>query len=119
MLQTKSIEDKKTWLRRLNRTIDANISNPFFSNIYIAKKMGIDKNNLNKMLKNITGLTPNKYIRYRRLKKAKNYLEKGTFYTVQEAAFEVGFINVGYFNREFIKMFDISPFQILKDYGWR
>lgn len=107
------------WLKRFDQEIDLLISNPFLTNLKLAKAMGISSSHLTRKVKELTGKTPNKYVRDRRLVTANKYLQEGTYQTVRQTASAVGFINTGYFNRLFIAKFKISPFQILKDNGWR
>lgn len=107
------------WLRRFDYEIDSRMSNPFLTNLKLAKAMGISSSHLTRKVKELTGKTPNKYVRDRRLMTAYKYLHEGTYQTVRQTASEVGFINTGYFNRQFVAMYKISPFQILKDNGWR
>jgi len=107
------------WLKRFDHEIDIRMSNPFLTNLKLAKAMGISSSHLTRKVKGLTGKTPNKYIRDRRLMTAHKYLHEGTYQTVRQTASEVGFINTGYFNRQFKAKYKISPFQILKDNGWR
>jgi len=113
------LTDKSAWLRQFDRAIESNISNPLLTNYQLAKTMGISNGLLASKLKKVTGITPRKYIREYRLKTAFRYLKEGKFRTVAQVAFAVGFVNVGYFNRKFISRFNASPFQLLKDNGWR
>ena len=107
------------WLKRFDQEIDSHMSNPFLTNLRLAKAMGISSSHLTRKVKELTSKTPNKYIRERRLMAANKYLHEGTYQTVRQTASAVGYINTGYFNRQFKEMFKISPFQVLKDNGWR
>lgn len=107
------------WIKRFEQAIDLNLSSTFLTNHHLAKAMEISNSHLTRKVKELTGITPNQYIRQRRLDTARKYLQEGTYLTVRQTASAVGFINVGYFNRKFIARFKISPFQVLKDNGWR
>jgi len=111
--------NNSTWLRQFDKAMENNISNPLLTNYQLAKSMGISNGLLTTKLKEITGLTPRKYIREYRLKTAFKYLKEGKYHTVAQVASAVGFVNVGYFNRKFTGRFNIAPFQLLKDNGWR
>ncbi len=111
--------DSKPCLQQIERVIENNISNPLLTNYQLATALGVSCSLLTENLKDATGVTPRKYIREYRLKMAFKYLESGKFLTVGQTASAVGFINVGYFNRKFTARFNISPFQVLKNNGWR
>ena len=65
-------------------------------------------------MRKLTGMTPNNYIRTRRLEKAKNILEIGVYPTVKETAFSVGYRSSDYFSKQFYNKYKVLPRQVLK-----
>ena len=107
------------WIKRFEQAIEQNLSSTFLTNYHLAKAMEISNSHLVRKVKKLTGITPNQYVRQYRLDAALKFLQEGTYITVRQTASAVGFINVGYFNRKFTARFNISPFQVLKNNGWR
>lgn len=109
----------KKWLNRFNRLIDKNIDNADLSNDYIAKSLNISERHLFRKVKELSGLSPQKYISQYRLKLAMHYLKTGKYRTVKETSFAVGFRNTSYFISQFSKKYGIKPLQVLQEAGWR
>jgi len=63
---------------------------------------------LYRKLKAITGKSTAIYIRFIRLKKAKELISE-TEKTISEIAYEVGFKDLAYFSRCFSELFGVSP----------
>jgi transcriptional regulator GlxA family with amidase domain len=62
-------------------------------------------------LKALTNLSPTDFIRYIRLKRAKDLLEKNAG-TVSEVAYQVGFSNHSYFAKCFKEQFGFLPSEV-------
>ncbi|HEK19491.1 MAG TPA: AraC family transcriptional regulator, partial [Bacteroidetes bacterium] len=56
---------------------------------------------LNRRIKQITGLTPNKYVRTIRLQIAREAIESGKYRTVAEISYLAGFETPAYFSKLF------------------
>jgi signal transduction histidine kinase/DNA-binding response OmpR family regulator len=95
------------WLIQTEKLILKEVNNPIFSNDYLADLLLINRNILYEKLKSLTGLTPTRYIRVIRLKKAKILLEQGK--TIKEVSYEVGFQKPEYFSKIFKKEFGKLP----------
>jgi AraC-like DNA-binding protein len=70
---------------------------------------------LYKKVKSVSGLTVNAFIRYIRLRKAAELFIHSDM-NINETAFEVGFNNVKYFQKQFHKLFGMNPSEYIKKY---
>lgn len=111
--------EENLWLKQLNTVIEENLARNDFNNNTISVILGISERQLYRKIKQITNLSPNEYIRHYRLQLAKDYLEKGIYFTVKEVSHTVGYTNVGYFQKQFQQLFGKKPLDILKEAGWR
>lgn len=107
------------WLNRLHAIINNNLSDPSLNNEQIAEALEISERHLFRKVKEITNLSPQRYVSRFRLKRARQYLLDGRFKTVKETSFSVGFRNTSYFIRQFEREFGVKPLQVLQDAGWR
>lgn len=110
---------EKKWLGRLDDVIGKNVENIFLDNKKIAEELQISERQLFRKVKKITDLTPQKYLKRKRLKRAKNFLENGKYRTVKETAQAVGYMKSNYFSVQFKKQFGKKPLEILIELGWR
>lgn len=107
------------WLGRLKDLIANSPVNTPFDNKQMAQSLGISERDLFRKVKEITGLTPQKYLRKHRLNQAMLFLNAGKYRTVKETCYAVGYSNASYFVSQFEKEFGKKPLQILRDRGWR
>ena len=112
-------QENNQWLKQFHSILEEHLSEMGFSNKKIAKYMEMSERQFYRKVKAITQQTPNQYIRYYRLQYAKIYLEQGTYKTVREVCFAVGYTNVNYFRKQFEQVFNKSPIEILRELGWR
>lgn len=75
----------------------------------MANEMNISSRQLNRKVKQLTGITPNKFLRDIKLEKAKRLLDEGAVTTVAEASFAVGFEKPDYFSRLFKEKYGKRP----------
>ncbi|MEM1123161.1 MAG: AraC family transcriptional regulator [Bacteroidota bacterium] len=107
------------WLNRLNAAIEENLSKEHMDNSKLSELLGISERQLYRKCKEITTKTPNEYMRIYRLHRAKEMLKNGQFMTIKETCYAVGYVNVGYFQRQFKKLHGISAMDVLRGEGWR
>ncbi|MCB0568974.1 MAG: AraC family transcriptional regulator [Phaeodactylibacter sp.] len=107
------------WLSRLNQIIQENIADGGLDNAGLAARLGVSERHLFRRVKEHTGLSPQHYIRQRRLHQARLYLESGTCRTVKETAAAVGYVSTSYFISLFEKEFGKRPLEVLQEWGWR
>jgi len=103
----KPIDQK--WLDNLTQKIE-NIENiGRFSVEDMASEVNLSSRQLNRKIKQLTGITPNQFLRDIKLKKSKRLLEEGAVATVAEASFAVGFEKPDYFSRLFQEKYGRRP----------
>jgi AraC-like DNA-binding protein len=78
-------------------------------------KSGMSQTQLYRKLHALTGLSPCRFIRHLRLKRAVKLLEQ-QYGSITHVAFEVGFGNLSYFTKCFKEEFGISPSEYSKQY---
>ena len=100
--------DKK-WLDNITILIEKNTNIGQFSVEDMAKEVNLSSRQLNRKIKQLTGITPNQFLRDIKLKKAKALLESGTVSTVAEVSFAVGFEKPDYFSRLFKEKYGERP----------
>lgn len=83
-------------------------SSPNFNVGSFSSELGLSKSQLNRKLKNLTGKSPNNFIREYRLHKAVVLLHN-QFGKISEIAFETGFNSPTYFTKCFTEKFGILP----------
>ena len=102
-------------LLKLKEVIDTQMNRSDLTVETLAKEVFMSKRQLERKLKDLTGQSPADLIRQIRLQTARKYLMDGSYATVAEISFAVGFKNVKYFSRLYRNQFDKSPNDILKN----
>lgn len=95
---------------KIQKEINANISNFDFSLSYLAKQLSLSTSYLSSLFKNLYGTTFQDYMLTMRLDRAKILL-LSTDMKVYEIAAAVGFDDPNYFSASFKRRFDSSPNQ--------
>lgn len=98
---------------QLDAWMQAHIDDPKLTIDACAEHFGYGRTNFFKKVKQLTGMTPNEYIRQQRMNVAIELL-KDTRLTVAEVAYKVGFEDQYYFSKSFKSYFGISPSQYRK-----
>ena len=111
-IKTQPINPK--WLKEIEILILAEMTNRAFNLDFIAEKMVLSKRQLQRKIKQNSGLSANNYIRAIRLEKARRMLEQGELQTVSEASYAVGFEDPHYFSTIFEKEFGVKPKVLLE-----
>lgn len=93
-----------------NKFNDENLSVPNFS-----RALGYSKSKLYRRLKNLTGMSPNRFLREFRLRKALELLHQKQG-SVAAIAYETGFNNPAYFTKCFSDAFGILPSKYLQQH---
>lgn len=107
------------WLKKLETIIATKLDAPTLDNQYLAQAMAVSERQLYRKIKEISGQSPNQFIRNYRLKKAMEFIESRQYLTVQEVAGKVGYQNVHYFSKAFFAAHGESPMQVLKRFNLR
>lgn len=96
------------FVKKLNSIILENMSDENFSIDSLSYQFAISRSNLHKKIKNITGMTPNDYIKLIRLNESARMLSTGK-YKINEVCFLVGFNTPSYFSKCFYDQFGKLP----------
>jgi signal transduction histidine kinase/DNA-binding response OmpR family regulator len=100
--------ENANFIKRLNAFILNNMSDENFSIDNLSSEFAISRTNFQKKIKNITGLTPNDYIKLIRLNKSVELLSTGK-YRINEVCFLIGFNTPAYFSKCFFEHFGKLP----------
>ena len=84
------------------------MSDEDFSIDSLSSQFAISRSNLHKKIKNITGMTPNDYIKLISLNESARMLSTGK-YKINEVCFLVGFNTPSYFSKCFFEQFKKLP----------
>ena len=96
------------FIKKLNAFILENMSDEKFSIDNLSSEFAISRTSFQKKIKNITGVTPNDYIKLIRLNKSAELLSTGK-YRINEVCFIVGFNTPSYFSKCFFEHFGKLP----------
>jgi len=103
------------FIRRVTEVVEDHLTDLEFDVRKLQEKSGMSHTQLYRKLHALTGLSPSRFIRHLRLKRAAKLLEQ-RYGSVTQVAFEVGFGNLSYFTKCFRKQFGISPSEYSKQY---
>jgi len=98
----------KLFLEKLERIFDANISDSKYTIEILCRDMGMSRSVLYNRFKNLMDISPNDYLRIRRMEKAAELLLTKN-HTVIEVAEMVGYNDVKYFSSLFSKKYGSWP----------
>ncbi len=98
-----------SFIQRAKEVVDANLSDSEFTSQQFAKSMYLSSRQLERKIKDITGLSPLQFVRQIRLEYAKNILIKGIVTSVSDAAMAVGYTQVKYFSKLFRDQYGHPP----------
>ncbi|KAA3622823.1 MAG: AraC family transcriptional regulator [Bacteroidetes bacterium] len=101
------------FLKKLNAILMANLDKEGFDASELATALALSRSQLYRKLKPLVGFSPAHYIRYVRLQKAKEFLEKGEG-NIGDVAFNVGFVSQSHFTRAFKEQFGFNPSHITR-----
>lgn len=102
-----------TWLRNLEQLIIDNLDDAKLNNTWLAQQTLVSERAFYTKVRNLTGNSPNRYIRRLRLIRAYKLLLTNEVNSVREVASIVGFKKIEYFSNLFYKEFKLYPSQIL------
>lgn len=105
------------WLISLEETIEEEMRNRLFNLGELAYRMAISERQLFRKVKELTGKTPNKYLKDLRLAQAKKLLENFTYHTVAEVSYAVGFQDPHYFSKMYKSQYGKWPADYLLKTG--
>ena len=113
---TESIGDKdSTFLNRIKEITYENITCEDFKIEQVATELGMSRSKFYKKLKDITGLSPVKYLRKAKLEYGARLILKSDN-TISEIAYQSGFSDVKYFTKSFVTEFGLYPTEYRKKF---
>ena len=116
LAQTKAkVQSEVDFMQRLTNEIESRLSDSELDIEQLATQLGMSRAGLYRKIKASTGQSPVALVRYIRLHKAQQLLEKGDA-TIQEIAYEVGFATPSYFAKCFKDEFGMSPAEYQKSH---
>jgi signal transduction histidine kinase/DNA-binding response OmpR family regulator/ligand-binding sensor domain-containing protein len=98
------------FVKKVRAVVEMHLDNVDFSVEQFCREVGMSSSHLHRKLKALTGLSPNKFIRYVRLHKAKVLL-KSPDVNITDVAYSTGFNDPSYFTRVFKKEFSMTPME--------
>ena len=98
----------ESFLRRAMNIVEEHIEEPTFKVDALAAELGLSRRQLQRKLRDISGISPAEFIRNMRLERAAQLLESDMG-TVSEIAYKVGFSKPSHFSELFRKKFGKSP----------
>lgn len=97
-----------SFIKEVTNIIEENISNTGFSVELLSESFSLSRSHFYRKLKAVTGKSPNDYIRFIRLQKAKMLLVHSP-HNISEISYMVGFNDPKYFSRCFKKEYGKAP----------
>lgn len=101
------------WFFRFEKTVAENLNDKELSNKKLANLLNISEVHLSRRVKSVTGSTPAKYIRKKRMAKAMRLLKSDASQNEKRVSDEVGFLKPSYFCKKFEEYFGKKPYQVL------
>lgn len=108
-----SMDEK--FVKKAVALVEENISNSEFLVENLCHELGMSRVYLYKKILALTDKTPSEFIRFIRLKRAADLLERSQLY-VNEVAYQVGFNDPKYFRKYFKEEFGLSPNEYKKKF---
>jgi two-component system response regulator YesN len=110
LLSKSKIQEDESYKSRIQKEIEANISNIDFSLTYLSKQMSLSVPYLSSLFKRLYGINFQDYVLTTRLDRAKILL-LSTDMKIYEIAAAIGFDDPNYFSASFKRKFNYSPNQ--------
>lgn len=98
----------KMFLEKMNTIMQQHIDDPDFTMDQLAQLMNMGRTKFYGKAKELTGLSPNKYLLSERMKLAGKLLYTGE-YNVSEVCYKVGIQDLSYFNKCFKAAYGVTP----------
>jgi AraC-like DNA-binding protein len=101
-------KDDERFCRKLERVVSTRLRNPNLNIDIIAAQFGIGRTNFYRKVRELTGMSPNDYLRKCRMERAAELLD-GTEEPINEVCAQVGIPDAQYFSRVFKAHYGVSP----------
>lgn len=93
---------------RMMKVVEDNMANPDFCIDHFAREMGMSTTGLYRKVMELTGYSPNDFVRQMRLQRAASLLAMRAG-NVSEIGYRVGFTSLSYFSKRFKEKFGVLP----------
>ncbi|RTE55462.1 response regulator [Arenibacter aquaticus] len=104
----------KEFLSNIIAIMEKNISDSNFGVEELAKEIGLSTSHFYRRLKQLTGQSPNVYLRNFRLQRAAELLGDNEGLNVSEVMYKIGIESNSYFSTAFKKLHGVSPSEFIK-----
>lgn len=101
-------------LRQYTEYVEEHLEDPYLTNADIAHQIGTSERTLYRIVQERLGVSPNGYLRERRLERADTLIQSGQYRTVKEVALRVGFMKVSYFSDKYRESRGVRPADLLR-----
>ena len=102
------------WLGRVEDYIKQHLGKVDLNLSLLSHELSMSERQFFRRLKQITGISPNKYIRTIKMQLAKEAIESGKYRTVAEVSYVAGFDTPAYFNKLFKEVYGVDAVELLK-----
>jgi len=106
-------QEELIWLESFEATVITHLNSDILNVEYLCHMNAMSKSTLQRQLKKLTGLSPQKYIQEHRLNYARELLENKNYRTIAQVSNASGFKDPNTFARSFKNRFGITPTAIL------
>ena len=100
---------EKTFLKKAIQIVQDNRTDFEFNNERFSQSMDMSQSTLYRKLKDLTGLSPNEFIRSIKIKKACEIIQHNPSLRIKEIAYQVGIADAKYFSTVFKKTKGVTP----------
>jgi len=114
LVKNNFVEVEKTLLNKLQKEVEDRISDPNLSVLVLADALAASERQVYRLVKKLTGFTPNEYIKEVRLQYADYLIRKNKVRNASEAAKSIGLKNVTQFSKQYEKKFGQKPVDLLE-----
>ncbi len=98
----------EVFLEKIKKAIDENLETRNFGVDELGKEIGMSRSQIHRKMQALGDISPSKYIRTRKLQKAREYLQKNVG-NVSEISFRLGFSSPAYFTQVYTAEFGYPP----------
>ncbi|MEM8907185.1 MAG: ATP-binding protein, partial [Bacteroidota bacterium] len=105
---------QQKWLQQVESICLEKVKDSRFNLDFLAAELHLSPRQLQRKIKQYTGLTANQYLREVRLHQARQLLESGSYHTVGEVSYAIGFEDQHYFSTLFFKRYGLKPSALLR-----
>ena len=104
---------ESVFIKKVNAVIHAKIDDPEFKVDALSDAMALSRSQLFRKLKALTRMSPQKYLRFVRLERAKEMLQSRSIdLNVSEVCYRTGFTSKSHFTRAFRKEYGFCPSEV-------